>query len=448
MVESLVLGLPEEISFLKSRGEIEVLHQLIKDWLRRDIPHLLRRRLELELIRLERIGMVYPYSFNKALEIAKEKIRNFTEEEFAHYIDIGTIDYVIINGERFFESRFVENLGFLLPEIKERMVKDEVLEKVNSLLNERMKALIDGDRPKTYLIKSRILFRVNSPFGRKVRVWLPFPKESYFQSDVTLIKTSHSEYSLASPGSRQRTIYMEGIDTEEFFVEFSYITKEVFNPELFEKVMNMSWNMEGSLDMDDSLISEKPPHIVFNYSLRALAKELTANCFSIIEKAYNIYDFVTTAVKYSYVKPYLYYDNIPQFVLENLRGDCGFQALLFISLCRIAGIPVHWQSGWYANPFLASPHDWAVLYLPDFGPVPVDLSFGGKEKLNQERRAFYFGNLDGFRMIANDDFMVDFDPPTRFVRDDPYDNQVGEAEYEEGKAFGEHKIELLSFEEV
>lgn len=448
MVESLVLGLPEEISFFKSRGEIEVLHQLIKDWLRRDNPHLLLRRLQLELIRLERIGRVYPYSFNKALEIAREKIRGFTEEEFLHYINVGAIDYVILNGEKFFESRFVANLGFLFPEIKERMVKDEVSEKAVGLLKERIKALINGDRPKTYLIKARILFRVSSPSGRKVRVWLPFPKRSYFQSDVTLLKVSHSNYSLSSPDSLHRTIYMEGIDTEEFFVEFSYKVKEVFNPELFEKVINRSWKMEGSLDMDDSFISEKPPHIVFNYSLRELAKELTANCVSIVEKAYNIYDFVTTAVRYSYVKPYLYYDNIPQFVLENLKGDCGFQALLFIALCRISGIPVHWQSGWYANSFLASPHDWAVLYLPDFGPVPVDLSFGGKEKSNQERRAFYFGNLDGFRMIANDDFMVDFDPPPRFVRDDPYDNQVGEAEYEDGKVFGEHKIELLSFEEV
>ena len=135
-------------------------------------------------------------------------------------------------------------------------------------------------------------------------------------------------------------------------------------------------------------------------------------------------------------------------MVENLTGDCGFQALLFITLCRMAGIPAHWQSGWFITPYEASPHDWAIIYLPEFGYLPVDLSFGGKDKKDIMRKAFYFGNLDGFRMVANDEFQEDFDPPAKFVREDPYDNQVGEAEYEDEKAFGEHRIEVLCFEEV
>ncbi|MEO0230800.1 MAG: transglutaminase-like domain-containing protein, partial [candidate division WOR-3 bacterium] len=183
-------------------------------------------------------------------------------------------------------------------------------------------------------------------------------------------------------------------------------------------------------------------------SLKIIAKDITKSGDTFIERIKNVYDFVTLKVRYSYVKPYIFYDNIPQFVAENLRGDCGFQALLFIALCRILGIPARWQSGWFITPFGASPHDWAVAYFGKYGWRPVDLSFGGKKKDDLSRRMFYLGNLDGCRMIANDEFMCDFYPETNFIREDPYDNQVGEAEYEDGKAYGEHKIEVLEFREA
>ena len=44
---------------------------------------------------------------------------------------------------------------------------------------------------------------------------------------------------------------------------------------------------------------------------------------------------------------------------------------------------------------------------------------------------FYFGNIDPFRMPANAEFQHDFEIPPRFMRYDPYDNQLGEAEYED-----------------
>ena len=48
-----------------------------------------------------------------------------------------------------------------------------------------------------------------------------------------------------------------------------------------------------------------------------------------------------------------------------------------------------------------------------------------------ERWNFYFGNLDPYRMPANSEFQHDFYVPFRTHRYDPYDNQDGEAEYED-----------------
>ena len=47
---------------------------------------------------------------------------------------------------------------------------------------------------------------------------------------------------------------------------------------------------------------------------------------------------------------------------------------------------------------------------------------------DEERRQFYFGNMDAFRMAANSRFQADFETPMQFWRDDPYDNQSGEME--------------------
>jgi transglutaminase-like putative cysteine protease len=449
-LEFLLAGLPEEIKKAEITSNINLARKLIAYWLSKDIPEIHRKRLEFEDIRLQRLHLYYPFTYNEALEEAKKLIDNFTEEEFKNYIEEGAIDFIELDGVRYFESRFAYNLGFRFPDIKRRTKEEEGQKKKREILEGRLKALIQGDTPKNYKVKARITFRVREPKGKRVKVWLPIPKESYYQEKVKVLNFSHPSPYIAPEKVGQRTIYMEGKDTEEFSVSFEYVIKEVWNRKLFEGTLNAFKGLKTNCGIQNltDFLKEKPPHITFTPLLRCLLGEIIQGKDSIFEKAFTIYDFVTSRVWYSYVKPYIYYDHIPHFVVENLRGDCGFQALLFITLCRMAGIPAHWQSGWYITPYEASPHDWAIIYLPEFGFVPVDLSFGGKDKTDINRKAFYFGNLDGFRMIANDEFQEDFDPPTKFIREDPYDNQVGEAEYEDEKVFGEHRIEVLSFEEV
>ena len=92
-------------------------------------------------------------------------------------------------------------------------------------------------------------------------------------------------------------------------------------------------------------------------------------------------------------------DSIPDYYAAGLRGDCGVQALLFITLCRCAGIPARWQSGLFVTPYAQGCHDWAQFYVAPYGWLFADCSFGGSawRAGNAERHAFYFGNLDPFR---------------------------------------------------
>ena len=68
--------------------------------------------------------------------------------------------------------------------------------------------------------------------------------------------------------------------------------------------------------------------------------------------------------------------------------------------------------------------------MEPYGWIFADPSYGtgavrtGKE----ERRQFYFGNLDAYRFVANSAFQTNFTIPKAQWRADPYDNQLGEIE--------------------
>ena len=94
------------------------------------------------------------------------------------------------------------------------------------------------------------------------------------------------------------------------------------------------------------------------------------------------------------------------------------------------GIPAQWQAGLYTTPDEAGNHDWARFYIAPYGWLYADCSFGGSAHRAgcEERRAFYFGNLEPWRLPLCSAFQQELNPPKRFLRYDPYDNQNGEVE--------------------
>ena len=75
-------------------------------------------------------------------------------------------------------------------------------------------------------------------------------------------------------------------------------------------------------------------------------------------------------------------------------------------------------------------HDWVRFYAQPHGWLFAHCSYGvsAQRNQNEERRKFYFGNLDPYRMVANNAFQVGFTVDKQHWRADPYDNQVGEME--------------------
>ncbi len=449
MLEFMYIRLPEDIEKLERLGLFDAARSKINEMLSKNIPSEMRRRLEYELERIERLLKDYSISEEKAIETFKREFPEISVDKFYEWIDKGFIDFILIDGKRYFFNRFISNLLFTCRD-KECLAKKEEAEKKQEQ-RRRREALrnhileILNSNQEGYIFPRRVRVRMKIklkpgvvPEGEIVQCWMPFPRIGDQQTSVRLLSCFPEKYILAPENHPQRTIHFEqkvlGDKPIEFKTEFEYTIYAFYkrvNP-------NDVKPYDEESELYEKYTREQPPHIIFTRYLRNLAHEIVGDETNPYLKAWKIYDWLTSNLTYTYVVEYCTYESIAEFVARNLRGDCGFQAILFITLCRIIGIPSRWQSGWYANPVSKGPgpHDWAQFYIEPYGWLFADLSFGRRWKaLDPTIHRFYFGNIDNFRTVLNNDIMVQFYPPKKYLRSDPVDNQRGELEWKNGNIY-------------
>lgn len=443
------VNLPEDILKLKCNGNFDGALRLIDIRLEKEIPIALRKRLEIEKDIIRVIRTEYPYSFEAALEIMQDNVRNFIKEELVQLQEESAADWIFIDGKVFFNESFYGNLLKTRSDIAARLIKQDTVAKNNNeeqLLIDNIKYMKENGGVSYFIhLKTSIkIIEEYAKIGETIKVHLPLPIEYRQIKNVNNLKTE-ANY-LSSPSYPQRTAFFEGKlgENQEFSVEYTYENHLKYVDLDPAKVTEI----QPSFDTE-----EHAPHIMFTPYIKELAKELTGDEINPLLKARKIYDFITTKVMYSYMRKYFTITNIPEYAALNLKGDCGVQALLFITLCRCVGIPARWQSGLYVTPYYVGCHDWAEFYIEPYGWLFADPSFGGSayRKGNDESWNFYFGNLDPYRMPAASEFQHEFDPPKKYLRFDPYDNQVGECEYEEYGLLREEfkvKLELIDMHRI
>ena len=435
-IPCLALELPDEVKKYRDvydfDGEISAIDELLKGL---DPNSDEAKRLVFERIIANGLKDDYHIDENELLLKLQEKFPRCTVDTLKKLTEMNYADYIVKNGKVYYQNDAKRNLFGAGRVFLEHLDEDGNIlphePRPDKFKNETFMALKEqGVRAFRFTVKVKL--KIKEEFervGEEITVHIPYPAICDCQPYSELIESSHPVY-ISEAGHRTACIKTTLKKDEEFFVIFKF--------DRVVKYIDLDYNNVSS-EQPSFYTDELLPHIRFTPYLVDLAHKIKGDETNPLKIARKVYDYVTENINYSYLRDYLYIDQIPEYVLKNGKGDCGAQALTFITLCRILKVPAKWESGLRVGPDINSIHDWAQIYIAPYGWIPVDLTDGGGARRNLDtlKREYSFGNIDPYRMTACNDYQMQFDPPKKFMRCDPYDNQLGEAEYNDyGLGFG------------
>jgi hypothetical protein len=358
--------LPANVERRVKAGDITGALRLIDGYLSAGAQPELAPRLRAERVRLSRLENDFPLTREEAIAQVRAEWPEFTEEQFDALVDNRRIDWRYVNGRVQYHDRFLSCVRIyaekeapgLKPETVDHTRRDEMLARMER----------EGGLTARITLKASIRAAKGAK-GKKVQAWLPIPADCPQQSEVEILDATPG-YVLAPADSTARTIYWESSERDSFEVTYRYQHHAAYVDPYTLKCDQV----QPTFDTQEEL-----PHIAFTPYLRELCERITKGCKTPVEKAGAIYDYVTGNVDYRYQPAYVLLDNIADSCAKELRGDCGVMALLFITLCRIAGVPARWQSGLHATPDDSGAHDWAMFYIAPYG-WPSALEPDGTER--------------------------------------------------------------------
>jgi len=443
------------IQILQNQGDFTAADSLIKTYVQENKPlsENLHRKLMFELERSKRIRNDYRLSEAELMSALQKRMSDFSETEFRQWENEDRFDILIIDGNKRFANPSVSNLFFRYPELRRRRKNYTTYSQTARLVfaqAQELKAMAGTNPdqvrlPRPCRVRQSIMLKENKvPIGETVFCWLPYPSVFQTQGDVKFITSSHNPVWLDHPASKIRSVHLQAPVPDKgdlyFFIEYEYTAYAYYQEIDPGKVI--SFNQEESIYRD--FTSEENPHEVFTPELMSLSARIVGDETNPYLKAQRIYNWLADSIKYSYAREYSTLRNISAYCYKNRFGDCGQAAILFITMCRIAGIPARWQSGFFTFPDDEGMHDWAEIFIKPYGWLPVDIYMGMfftsmTEDLlpaqRMEMRDFYFGNIDHYRLVANKGHNQLLYPPKKHFRSETVDFQRGEIEWAEANLY-------------
>lgn len=448
----------EQAGQLEAQGRFAEAAALLRTALHQSVNAADRRRAEFNLDRLDRIRKDFPLTQDSLYAALDASLKDLTWEEFERWLAEGRFDRRDFDADRRFMVSSVSNLYWRHPELesRRRTPKDTLRfdHDVLATIRAVRRAAEAGRTPYVLPQRLQVTMTVTAnetavPRGKRVRAWMPVPRRYPHQTGFTLIRTSSPPRRLAAETSPIRSVLLEQTAKPGkpivFEIEYEYTPWGVWFPPSQEREPVKTGSPQ---DVPLAQFTREAPHIVFTPQMRALAQQIAGDEPNPRRAAKRFYDWIAANIHYSYAIEYSTVPNLGEYCRERRYGDCGQETFLFLTLCRLRGIPARWQSGWNLIPGNQGIHDWCEIHVEPAGWIPVDPYMGiwatrYAVTLTPEERSevheFYFGGLDPYRMAANSDHCQELAPPKRALRSDTVDFQRGELEW------GKHNLYFDQF---
>lgn len=429
-------------------GQFSAAEGMIADALRDpDLRRSAKDALGFQRERMRRILIDFSLTAEDVKDRLRRQVPDLTDEEFLRWDQHGLLEQQLIDGQLLYFNRSPSNLFRLSAEARARRavqtpLVDGPMETLNAHHHDVRQAALTQEKsgvlPQRIRVTQSLTVDADAvPAGETVRAWIPLPRVlPGHQEDFRIVRSEPATREVAPEDVMQRTVYFEKPAAEKVPTEFS-VTYELtvlgqyteINP---DEVVPAAATAELA-----PFVAERPPHIVFNKSLRLFSEQIVGsekNPWRIAQKLFAAVD----EIPWAGAREYSTITNISDYALRAGHADCGQQTLLLITLLRMNGIPARWQSGMVFSDGEYGKywnlHDWGLFYLEPYGWLPMDVTFGRFEGAD-ELEWFYLGGLDAWRIAFNDDFGTPFVPPKQHFRSETVDSQRGEAEWHGGNLY-------------
>jgi transglutaminase-like putative cysteine protease len=404
-----------------------------------------RRAFEFQRERMRRILLDFTLDEAALKDRLRKQIPDLDDAEFARWDGQGLFERQTIDGRILYFNRAASNLFRLSGEARARRaeqtpLRDGPMESANAHHREVLAAARPGHARglaarHVKVTQSLSVHADAVPDGEIVRAWIPYPRAIPGQQDnIRFTSSKPARHVVAPESALQRTVYLErkavaGKPTE-FSVSYE-LTISALSYAIDEKAV---LRPEITTELAP-FVAERPPHIVFNESLRLFSRQIVGeetHPWRIAQKLYAAVD----RIPWAGAREYSTIANISDYALHAGHADCGQQTLLLIALLRLNGIPARWQSGMvYSDGDYSNLHDWGQVYIAPYGWIPMDVTTGRLHSEDAAIAGFYLGGQDAYRIAFNDDYGREFVPPKTHFRSETVDLQRGEAEWRGGNLY-------------
>ena len=221
------------------------------------------------------------------------------------------------------------------------------------------------------IIVNKGKFTVNN-----LKVWIPIIRNEtpYHFAIINSITTNH-QYDFKSDPSNNTYIFWhinsmlpgEMLTAKIEYSLLSFNVWSIINADLVGSYSKES-PLYRSYTQPEQFIESNDPLIV------ETARSIAGNETNPHILALKIADFVSKHLKYKVQDN----EQGAKWALEHGEGDCSEFSYLFTALCRACGIPARVKAGFAFHSNVEETefgHMWAEYYLPNYGWIPVDLTW-------------------------------------------------------------------------
>lgn len=392
----------------------------------------------------------YPYTLANIKDLIRETYPEATDDQISEWTSSDSVHTWFYEGEVHYFDDTVANLPYRYLDL---MFENEASQTTYEQLVADVLAIdaaqpTDGfaqySKPATYRgIHTISMPREALPETGELRIWLPVPINTGPQTGVVIESVTPEEW-LVLPPSINQDIGLAYFEvpladlTDDLFIELSFVFTH------YEQHVNVNPDLVGEYDRESALYRQYTSsfgNTEITAEIRGKAEEIAGGEPNPYYAARALHDYIVDNVAYCFMPHSTFYPRTDltesDYVHRTQQGDCGAQSMYFSAMCRALGIPARSTGGWQLFAGEYGGHFWAEFYLPNYGWVPVDTSFGQMadfaETVSEEDRAafknFSFASQDSMRCVVQKDTDLPLIPAAEGMVLLPMALQMPAAEY-------------------